>query len=238
MFAPEKRKIYLDPEFQTEIRTFLDPSYTVSLTNLYGLANRTLYWQLVDDNEDGDAYPDRRIGNLPGLIHDAKAYDIDGVFPGQDEDRDGTPRTNRNLNTVPDYEEPFLMFDIEPNEYIYGLDRNNNDEPDFREDDGAVDYPYDYDQRGYHLFGQLDLTRRWKLAVGLHRVDEVEGGGRNHSSYAILSFRREGVARIRRLFSRITCGGSKTIYPTNTSWWMRFRYVRGHSVSAASPFTM
>ncbi len=190
----------INPEFQTEMRTFLDPSYTIGLTNLYGLANRTLYWQLVDDNEDGDAYPDRRIGNLPGLIHDAKAYDIDGVFPGQDEDRDGTPRTNRNLNRVPDYEEPFLMFDIEPNEYIYGLDRNNNDEPDFREDDGAVDYPYDYDQRGYHLFGQLDLMKGWKLAAGLHRVDEVAGGGRNHSSYAILSFRREGVARIRRIF--------------------------------------
>jgi hypothetical protein len=190
----------INPEFQTEMRTFLDPTFEIGLTNLYGLANRTLYWQLVDDNEDGDAYPDRRIGNLPGLIHDAKAYDIDGVFPGQDEDRDGTPRTNRNLNTVPDYEEPFLMFDIEPNEYIYGLDRNNNDEPDFREDDGAVDYPYDYDQRGYHLFGQFDLTKGWKLAAGVHKVDEVEGAGRNRSSYAILSFRREGVARVCRLF--------------------------------------
>ena len=190
----------INPEFQTEMRTFLDPQFEIGLTNLYGLANRTLYWQLVDDNEDGDAYPDRRIGNLPGLIQDAKAYDIDGVFPGQDEDGDGTPRTNRNLNTVPDYEEPFLMFDIEPNEYVYGLDRNNNDEPDFREDDGDVDYPYDYDERGYHIFGQFDLTKRWKLAAGLHRVNEVAGGGRNHSSYAILSFNREGVARIRRIF--------------------------------------
>ena len=190
----------INPEFQTEFRTFFDPTFEIEVTNLYGLANRTLYWQLVDDNEDGDAYPDRRIGNLPGLINDSKAYDIDGVFPGQDEDRDGAARTNRNLNTVPDYEEPFLMFDIEPNEYIYGLDRNNNDEPDFREDDGAVDYPYDYDQHGYHLFGQFDLTRRWKLAVGQHRVDEVAGGGRNHSSYAILTFRREGVAMIRRIF--------------------------------------
>ena len=68
------------------------------------------------------------------------------------------------------------------------------------EDDGAVDYPYDYDQHGYHLFGQFDLTRRWKLAVGQHRVDEVAGGGRNHSSYAILTFRREEVAMIRRIF--------------------------------------
>ena len=228
----------INPEFQTEMRTFLDPSYEIGLTNLYGLANRTLYWQLVDDNEDGDAYPDRRIGNLPGLINDAKAYDIDGVFPGQDEDHDGTPRTNRNLNTAPDYEEPFLMFDIEPNEYIYGLDRNNNDEPDFREDDGAVDYPYDYDQRGFHLFGQLDLTSRWKLAVGLHRVGEVAGGGRNRSSYAILSFRREGVAKIRRIFfenhlRRVQDDISDEYVVVDES-----PRRQGHSVSAASLFTM
>ena len=107
---------------------------------------------------------------------------------------------NRNLNDLPDYEEPFLMYDVEPNTYAYGLDRNHNDEPDHREDDGEVDYPYDYDQRGYHLFGQWDLTRYWSLAVGRYAARQMAGSGRSRSTYALLSYRRESVERLRRLF--------------------------------------
>ena len=188
----------INPEFQTEIRTFLDWN-GLNDTNLGGMAHQTIYWQLVEDNEDGDPYPDRRLGNLPGLVNDAKGYDIDGVFIGQDEDNDGTPDINRNLNDIPDFEEPFLMYDVEPNAYVFGLDRNHNDEPDFREDDGEVDYPYDYDQRGYHLFGQWDLDRHWSAAVGRHAVEQIAGSGRNRSTYGLLSFRREGLGRLRRL---------------------------------------
>ena len=99
-------------------------------------------------------------------------------FPGQDDDGDGFPDTNRNGNSIPDFEEPFLMFDVEPIDYAYGLDRNNNDEPDHREDDGDPDYPYDFDQRGYHLFGQVDLSGHWSLAAGQYNV---QGGGRGRT---------------------------------------------------------
>ena len=188
----------INPGFQTEMRTFVDWEKGLTDTNLSGMANQTIYWQLVEDNEDGDAYPERRLGNLPGLINDAKGYDIDGVFKGQDEDHDGTPDINRNLNDIPDFEEPFLMYDVEPNAYVYGLDRNHNDEPDYREDDGEVDYPYDYDQRGYHLFGQWNLNRHWSGAIGHHAVEQIAGSGRNRSTYGLLNYRREGPGRVRR----------------------------------------
>ena len=81
--------------------------------------------------------------------------DLDGVFLGQDEDNDGIVDTDRNFNGIPDYDETFMMYRVEPNEYVYGLDRNHNDEPDQREDDWVADYPYDPDQRGFHLFGQV-----------------------------------------------------------------------------------
>ena len=190
----------INPEFSTEMRNYLAWDDYMWLTHFAGLTNRTIYWQLVDDNEDGDRYPDRRVGNLPGLLNDTKAYDIDGVFLGQDENNDGTPEVNRNLNLLPDYEEPFLMYDVEPNDYVYGLDRNNNDEPDQREDDGDVDYPYDYDQRGFHLFGQWSLTRRWLLAAGRYDVDQIARAGSNNSTYVLLTYDRTGVARLRRLF--------------------------------------
>jgi hypothetical protein len=156
--------------------------------NLRGMMNETMYWDLVQDNDDGDRFPDRRVGDLEGFIADGEPFDLDGVFLAQDADNDGWPDINRDGDRIPDFEEPFLMFDVEPNSYVYGLDRNNNDEPDKREDDGQVDYPYDPDQRGHHLFGQFDLPRRLSFAVGRYEVDEVAGGGRNRAVYALLSY--------------------------------------------------
>jgi hypothetical protein len=141
---------------------------------------------LVEDNDDGDSRPD--------------GVDIDGVYLGLDEDRDGYPDTNRNGDELPDYIEPFLMYDVEPNEFTYGLDRNNNDEPDFREDDSEPDYPYDWDQRGYHLFAQLDLSSHWSLAAGRYQATEMLGFGRSKTFYSLLTYRRENAGRWRKLF--------------------------------------
>ena len=190
----------MQPNYTTELRTYLKPELTYDYGDLAGLTNATLYWRLVQDNEDADRYPDAPLGHILGAGRDAVSVDPTGVFPGQDEDNDGWPDTNRNFNSLPDYEEPFLMFDVEPNDYTYGLDRNNNGEPDHREDDWDADLPYDPDQRGGHLFGQVDLTRGWTAVAGRYAVGQVAGAGRNRSTYAILSYRREGVRRLRRLF--------------------------------------
>ena len=190
----------MNPDFNTGMRTFVDFEVALVETNLAGLANSTVYWDLVEDNDDGDRYPDTRLGNLQALPNDRLDFDVDGVFPGQDDDQDGFPDTNRNGDSIPDYEEPFLMYDVEPIAYVYGLDRNNNDEPDMREDDADFDYPYDADQRGFHLFGQVDLSRRWSFALGNYSVDEVAGFGRNRSTYALLTYRRELFHALQRIF--------------------------------------
>ena len=141
----------------------------------------------IDDNDDGDILPDmfERPWN--------------GVYVRQDEDNDGLPDINRDGDALPDYVEPFLMYDVEPNEFEYGLDRNNNDEPDFREDDLERDYPYDPDQRGYHFFGQLDLSRHLSLAAGHYAGAQIAGEGLNETSYTLLTYRREGTRGLRRL---------------------------------------
>ena len=142
----------------------------------------------IDDNDDGDILPDNfeRPWN--------------GVYVGQDRDNDGLPDINRDGDRLPDYVEPFLMYDVEPNEFVYGIDRNNNDEPDYREDDVERDYPYDPDQRGYHLFAQLDLSRYWSLAAGHYRGQQIAGDGRNETSYTLLTYRRHEARRLRQLF--------------------------------------
>ena len=189
----------IKPGFQTEMRNYLHGE-GVWLQHLDLVFNDTMYWQLVDDNEDGDVYPDIRYGNPVGVPVDRVGTDFNGVWMGQDEDGDGTPDTNRNLNRTPDYEEPFLMFDVEPNAYAYGLDRNHNNEPDHREDDREVDYPYDHDERGYHLFGRWSLSPHWSFSMGRYDVEEMAGGGRNRVTYGLLGCRWQGSGRVRRLF--------------------------------------
>jgi len=191
----------MNPDFRTSARMHLPFDLAYADSPLGGIVNDTVYWDLVQDNEDGDRYPDVRIGGILGSLPDRLDRDTDGVFPGQDEDKDGFPDTNRNFNQIPDYEEPFLMFGVEPNEYVYGLDRNNNDEPDAREDDDVVDYPYEPDQRGYHVFGQVDLGGLWSAGAGRYDVEQIAGAGRNQVDYMLINYRRdEADGRLRRLF--------------------------------------
>lgn len=190
----------INPGFQTEMRSYLREEGPHWLGMFSAVVNNTMYWQLVEDNDDGDRDPDRQFGNPVAISPDQIGTDLDGVWLNQDEDNDGAPDVNRNLNRVPDYDEPFLMFNVEPNSYAYGLDRNNNDEPDPREDDGEVDYPYDYDQRGWHLFGQWTLTPYWSLGLGRYEATHIAGSGRNHSTYGLLSYRQQALGRLRHLF--------------------------------------
>ena len=193
----------INPDFTTTYRTYLDQQ-SFFHTNLLGMLNETIYWDLVEDNDDGDRLPDRRMGNIVGFTNDSLDYDLDGVHLAQDEDNDGFPDTNRDGDQISDYEEPFLMYDVEPNIYFYGLDRNNNDEPDPREDDGQVDYPYDPDQRGFHLFAEFDLTHQLSLAAGHYSVNEIAGPGRNKSTID------------RCYFWRATSDASRTTSATST----------------------
>lgn len=187
----------INPDYQTTLRTYQDE--VAGLGPLGAMANETMYWDLVQDNEDGDAYPDRRSGTLRAFPRDRKGDDRNDVLIGVDEDQDGLPDTNRNFNGLPDYLEPFLLYHVEANGYRYGLDRNNNDEPDAIEDDLDWDYPYDFDQRGYHLFGRATFADHWSLTLGRYAAGQVAGAGRNISTYGILRFQWQSQSRLKYL---------------------------------------
>ena len=120
--------------------------------------NNTLELSTVDDNDDRDRFPDMHF--IPNFA------DNDGIFPGLDLDQDGQPDPNENGNTAPDYLEPFVLYNVDPPEYDYGDDFDNNGIIDHREDDFEPDYPYDVDTQGHHLFAglrprALDLNLPW-----------------------------------------------------------------------------
>ena len=143
----------------------------------------------VEDNDDNDRWPDRGPGARGGH-QGATNYDPDGVFPGNDEDNDGIPDTNRNGNALPDYVEPFLLFAVEPDQYFYGRDWNHNGIADVREDDLEPDLPYQQDQRGGHVFGRLRLPGGWFVGVGRLKAKGISSERRNEIDYASIALSR------------------------------------------------
>ena len=146
----------------------------------------TQEFDLFDDNDDGDQWPDEHPSDSPlSEINDA------GVFPGLDENNDNVIDTDQNANSVPDWEEPFLFYRSDPPEFIYDLDFNNNDLPDLTENDDEPDYPYRRGQAGYHWL--LDFPRLLpavdRLSVGYYKTKQIAEGGRSRAVYARIQIR-------------------------------------------------
>ena len=147
------------------------------------LRNSTTFFSLLEDNDDGDANPELKIrGFAPRDL---------SVFPGNDADNDGIPDTNRNLNGVPDFLEPFLLYQADPDEYVYGLDFNNNEVVDEREDDRKEDLPYDRDLRGGHAYVRWKPWTGAGATVGWLQSHQIAGGGRNDQRYLRLHYSGE-----------------------------------------------
>ncbi|MBT6144203.1 MAG: hypothetical protein HOH74_02165, partial [Gemmatimonadetes bacterium] len=90
----------------------------------YDAATTSVY-ELVDDNDDQDRFPDWQRRGV-GLVADPF------VFPGWDENNDFIADFNQNNNEnirpnlLPDWEEPFLRYHADRPEFLFGVDMNNN----------------------------------------------------------------------------------------------------------------
>ena len=133
---------------------------------------------LVDDNDDDDRYADDNLRDYPGGSETES-----GVFPGLDKDHDHIPDDDQNANGSPDFEEPFLLYFSDPQEFVYGIDLNNNSVIDERENDNKPDYPYDRDRQGWHAFVSLPGMQGLSGAVGVYRQEELAGAGKALSRY-------------------------------------------------------
>ena len=147
------------------------------------MKNRTTFFSFLEDNDDQDIQPD--------IVIEPIAWADLSVFPGQDADNDGVPDTNRNLNQLPDYLEPFLLYQVDPDEYVYGVDFNNNDVVDEREDDLKEDLPYDRDLRGAHGYVRWQPWTGTGAALGWLQSHQIAGGGRNDQRYLRLRYSGE-----------------------------------------------
>lgn len=145
--------------------------------------NMTIRFPFVEDNDDNDQYPDTMIRERSMGYNILGAEDPDGVFPGNDSDFDGIADNNKNLNNIPDYDEPFLMFDVDPDQFVFGNDYNNNGIPDFREDDMKMDLPYDLDRQGHHLYVRYTPIESVNLFLGSFHTKGVGRDNRTNDDY-------------------------------------------------------
>ena len=185
--------------------------YVNSLPMWSHSARKVLAYRMVEDNDDRDEWPDEYEHWDPlhptYIINKRNNVDVDallsevssdygfggdftyGVYPGLDADQDGQPDTNVNRNEFADYVEPFLMYYVEPDEFVYGDDFNNNGVVDGRENDNRPDYPYPLDTDGYHVFGSYRGAGRVGARLGRYEVHQTAGDGRNEVSYAEARYR-------------------------------------------------
>ena len=154
----------------------------------------TQEYGLVEDNDDSDQWPDDFSEDTasPGRLS-YPGWGNASVYPGLDENLDNIPDVDRNENFVPDWEEPFLTYDADPPEFVYGVDFNNNGLPDYRENDDLPDYPYRRDQKGRHFFLRSENLGSFGdgLTLGYYKAEEMAGGGNAQSLYVRYVFHKQ-----------------------------------------------
>ena len=155
-------------------------------------------FDLVDDNDDRDEWPDRweQERDFASLnMTPAPGAGLGfGVFPGLDVDNDGV-RDNIWYNGA----DKVLTYYDQP--FVFGDDFNNNGLVDGWENDNRSDYPYDHDSRGSHFF----ITWRpftsqqyaW-VRVGHYDMRQPASGGRDLTTYVKTNYPRHwpGLGRL------------------------------------------
>ena len=152
------------------------------------------FYTFVDDN-DNMLY-DERADNWVRLKGGGTPKE-GSIFPYFDLDQDGHQDTNRNRNEFADWDEPFLMYFSDPQEFHFGDDYNNNFITDAWEDDSLPNYPYYKDEQGLHLLTALEPLNGLKLSVGRYDVDQIAAGGHNDVVYGKVNLDRHSVSRWR-----------------------------------------
>jgi hypothetical protein len=183
----------------------MDPSYSTSSyvamersdTGPIDYDSQTLaIFEMVDDNDDQDRQIDwQRLG-----YQDVDRY----VFPGWDENNDFIADFNQNNvdiirpNLKPDWEEPFLRYNVDRPQFLFGTDMNNNGVVDRFENDDEPDYPYKRDRRGYNAYGGSFLGPYARFTVGRTDERQLADDRQNLSHYLLLSYDQD-FARVGKL---------------------------------------
>jgi hypothetical protein len=173
----------MDPDYSTTAY-ISDPGGAIDYAN----ETQNLF-EFVDDNDDQDRFADwQRYRQSEGF---AGSIGRDNeVFPGFDENNDFISDLNQNQNNRPDYAEPFLRYQVDPPEFLFGMDMNNNTIIDRFEDDRLADYPYERDHQGYNVYGGLKITESSRFTLGRLQEHQLSTDREASSLYGLLTIEK------------------------------------------------
>nr|HID59671.1 hypothetical protein [Desulfobacterales bacterium] len=216
----------------------IDPFYSTSffIVDTKGFVDyeniSNYQFEFVDDNDDQDRFPDwkRNPWNQqakPG------GYDA-AVFPGLDENNDLKWDFNQNDNLEPDYAEPFLRYNVDPPEFLFGMDMNNNGTIDRFENDRVADYPYKKGHRGYNLYTGVEVVPGLKVCIGHLDEQMIDSDRRSRSTYGLLTWQADypSIGRL-QLFEHIKA--VKDNIPDDLYQWMQPPLSKGGFQDAPDP---
>lgn len=202
----------------------MDDAYTTSVQPVnatgildYSPESTNLLYDFVDDNDDDDRHPDQKRFNQGSLVPqelgdfvlDRAGVADPEVFPGYDENGDFISDFNQNhssvrTNLLPDYDEPFLRYDSDRPQFLFGTDMNNNNWVDRFENDNLPDYPYKKDHWGYNGNAAVELMPKVTLTAGRLSEARRKTDDENLTTYGILTAERDLPGRGRlRLFNML-----------------------------------
>ena len=176
----------------------IEPDYTTSAFMTDGGGNifydrpERYRFEFVDDNDDQDQTPDwaRHDQGGANILFTELASGSGNdrtVFPGLDENNDFVSDFNQNRNDVPDYADPFLRYQVDAPEFLFGMDMNNNTLIDRFEDDLVADYPYRVDRSGYNIYGGTAIGEETSVTIGRVKQREISSGRENNTSYGLVT---------------------------------------------------
>ena len=105
------------------------------------------------------------------------------MFPGYDETLISFLTLTKTRTAFQTFRSP-LRYNVDPPEFLFGVDMNNNNVIDRFENDVYADYPYRQDRDGYNLWG-VHLNEHIKLTVGRAAMDEISSKRKAQMDYAI-----------------------------------------------------
>jgi hypothetical protein len=187
----------------------IDPEYTTTVFvsdtrgDIYYDMQSQYTFELVDDNDDQDRFPDwnRRDENQRAEIGRMIGWDRE-VLPGYDENNDLISDFNQNQNSLPDYEEPFLRYSVDPPEYLFGLDMNHNGWIDRFENDDFADYPYKKDHRGYNFYTGIEPFPGVRVMAGYLKEWTLSSARESRSTYGLFALIKDYPAvRIQAMYN-------------------------------------
>jgi hypothetical protein len=171
----------------------MDPGYNTSMLipdgrGFIDYENLEFYqYEFVDDNDDQDEFPDWRRRYTGGdALFQSRVLDTE-VFPGLDENNDLVDDFNQNRNSQPDYVEPFLRYNVDPPEFLFGMDMNNNTVIDRFENDTEPDYPYKRDHRGYNFYTGVEVIPDSRLIIGRSNEWLLSSNRKSRSTYGLFT---------------------------------------------------